>query len=124
MGILWEEDSFWVFVILTVILGGGAAYLTGRAMALTWRPLTIVIFYMAVLASAVRFFHFALFGGTLLTIHYWIVDFIVLLIFAGLGFRITRAGQMSTQYRWVYARSGPFSWRTRPPAETETVDPK
>jgi hypothetical protein len=125
MGILWEEDNFWVFVILTVILGGGAAYLTGRAMALTWRPLTIVIFYMGVLAAAVRFFHYALFGGTLLAIHYWFVDFVVLMIFAGLGFRVTRAGQMGTQYSWIYARSGPFSWRPRKPlAESEITGPK
>lgn len=114
MGILWEEESFWVFVVVTVILGGGAAYLAGRAMALTWRPLGMVVLYMAVLALAVRFFHYALFGGTLLSIHYWFVDFVVLVILGGLGFRVTRARQMSTQYRWIYARSGPFSWRSRP----------
>jgi hypothetical protein len=118
MGILWEEESFWVFLVVTVVLGGGAAYLAGRAMALTWRPLGMVILYMAVLALAVRFFHYSLFGGTLLSIHYWFVDFVVLVILGGLGFRVTRARQMSTQYRWIYARSGPFSWRSRPDASS------
>ncbi len=35
---IYEEDSFGVFMLVTVILGGGAAALAGRAIALTWRP--------------------------------------------------------------------------------------
>jgi hypothetical protein len=113
MGILWEEDNFWVFVILTVILGGGAAYLTGRAMALTWRPLTIVIFYMGVLAAAVRFFHYALFYEPLLSLKNFIVDYFVVALACAYGYRMTRVRQMVEQYPWAYERSGWFWWRRR-----------
>jgi len=62
----------------------------------------------------VRFIHFALFEGTLLSLHYYIVDAVVILAIGSLGFRYTRARQMTTQYRWLYERTGPFSWRERP----------
>ena len=45
-GLLYEEDSFGVFVLVTVILGGGAATLAGRAIALTWRPWWQIVVYM------------------------------------------------------------------------------
>ena len=46
---------------------------------------------MLILAAAVRFLHFALFGGTLLSLHYYAVDLVFCLLFGFLGFRITRA---------------------------------
>ena len=36
-----------------------------------------------------------------------------------IGYRVTRAGQMTTRYSWLYKRSGPFSWRPRPAAERD-----
>ena len=115
MGIIWE-GHVGVFILVTVILGGGAAYLTGRAMALAWKqPLQLAV-YTALLALAVRFIHFALFDETLLSVHYYVVDLIVLLVLAGLGFRVTRTGQMVGQYRWLYQRQGGFAWRERPGA--------
>ena len=65
-GFLHEEGSFGVFLLVTIILGGGAAVLAGRAIALTWRPWWQIVAYMLILGAAVRFIHFALFGGTLL----------------------------------------------------------
>ena len=35
---LFVQDNFWVFLILTVVIGGGAAFLAGRALASQWRP--------------------------------------------------------------------------------------
>ena len=32
-GLIYEEGSFGIFVLVTVILGGGAAALSGRAIA-------------------------------------------------------------------------------------------
>jgi hypothetical protein len=116
--LLVEEDSFGVFLLVTIALGGGAAYMSGRAIAATWRPWWHVTFYMLILASAVRFMHFALFEGTLLSPHYYLVDLTFCLLFGFLGYRITRAGQMSTQYRWLYRRTGALKWRPRDPAET------
>ncbi|WP_173933636.1 DUF6867 family protein [Chelativorans sp. Marseille-P2723] len=110
--LLWEV-SLWEFLFVTVILAGGAAYLTGRAIARAWQPKLQLAFYIVLLAAATRFIHFALFGGTLLTLHYYVVDLIVLLAIAFLGMRITRAGQMSTQYSFRYARKGFLGWRLR-----------
>ena len=115
-GILYEEPSFWLFGLVTVLMGGWAAWMTGRAMALTWKPYWQLILYLLILAAFVRFIHFALFGGTLLTLHYYLVDAVVVLLIGSLGFRYRRARQMTTQYRWLYERTGPFGWRERSPA--------
>ena len=37
----------------------------------------------------------------------------VLFAFAFAGWRYRRAMQMTTQYRWLYERTGPFGWRER-----------
>jgi hypothetical protein len=110
---LYEEGSLGVFVLVTIILGGGAAFLAGRAIAGTWRPWWHVVLYMLVLAIFVRFLHFALFEGTLIEPHYYAVDAAFCLLFGLLGYRMTRAGQMVTQYRWLYGPSGPLSWVRR-----------
>jgi hypothetical protein len=72
-----------------------------------------VVKYMLVLGGVVRFMHFALFEGTLLSLHYYLVDTGICLGFGWLGFRATRAGQMSTQYSWLYDRSGWLRWRAK-----------
>ena len=102
-----------VFIILTVVLGGGAAYLSGRALALKWRPVWQLFIYMALLAGAVRFLHYALFGEVLLSLQYYLVAYAVLLGMALLGYRLTRVKQMVTQYYWLYERAGPFHWREK-----------
>ena len=51
---LYEEDSFGVFLLVSVLLGGGAAWLAGRAIAATWRPRWQVACYMLILGLAVR----------------------------------------------------------------------
>jgi hypothetical protein len=112
--LLFEEQSVWVFLLVTVILGGAAAWTSGKSIAQTWRPAWMVVPYMLILALGIRFIHFALFEGTLLTLHYYVVDAIVLLVAASLGFRYKRALQMTTQYRWLYEKAGPFSWKARP----------
>jgi hypothetical protein len=112
-GILYEEPSIWLFLLVTVIMGGWAAWMTGRAMAITWRPYGMLIAYLLILAAAVRFIHYALFEGTLLSLHYYAIDAVVVLIIGSLGFRYYRARQMTTQYRWLYERTGPFGWREK-----------
>jgi hypothetical protein len=111
--LLYEEDSFGVFLLVTIFLGGGAAWLSGRAIAGTWRPWWHVPLYMLVLGAAVRFIHLALFDGTLLSPHYYAVDTLFCLLFGFLGFRLTRARQMATQYSWINQRHGPFGWVRR-----------
>ena len=112
-GLIYEEGSFGVFLLVTVILGGGAAALAGRAVALTWRPWWQIVAYVLILGAAVRFIHFALFEGTLLSLHYYGVDSAVCLAFGLLGFHATRAAQMVSQYRWINERNGRLRWRRK-----------
>ena len=109
------EDKFSVFLVLTVIIGGGAAFLAGRALATKWRPLWMPIVYMLPLGAALRFFHYALFEGDLLSLHYFITDTAVLIAASLLGYQLTRVRQMVNQYPWLYERSGPFNWRNKGP---------
>lgn len=108
-GPIWEV-SFWEFVFVTVILGGGAAALTGRAMARTWQEPWRLLAYVVLLTGAVRFIHFALFHGTLLSLWYYLVDLCVLVVFALAAMRATRARQMTTRYGFIYRAAGPFNW--------------
>ena len=114
-GILYEEDYIGLFVLVTVIMGGGAAWLAGRAIASTWRPWWHVAGYMLILGAAVRFIHFALFGGTLLSLHYYLVDSAICLAFGLIGFQAARAAQMASQYRWINRPNGPLRWRRKTP---------
>ena len=111
--IFYEPASFGSFVLVTVILGGGAATLAGRAIAATWRPWWQVVVYMLILGAAVRFIHFALFDGTLLSVHYYIMDSAICIAAGFIGFRAARTAQMVTQYRWIYGPDGPLRWRRR-----------
>ena len=112
---LYEEGSFGVFVLVTIILGGGAAILAGRAIAATWRPWWQAVAYGFVLAGAVRFIHFSLYGGTFLSLHYYLVDSTFCIVFGYLGFKTARARQMITQYRWLNEPDGLMRWRRRLP---------
>jgi small-conductance mechanosensitive channel len=116
MGIIYEEGSIGVFLLITVLLGGGAAWMAGRAAALTWRPWPFVLVYIVLLGVAVRFIHHALFGGTMFSFHYYIVDTIILAVIGLVAYRATRTRQMVTQYGWLYERTGPLSWRDREPS--------
>ena len=113
--IFFEEDSFGVFLLVTVLLGGGAATLAGRAIASTWRPAWQVAVYSLILGLAVRFIHFSLFDGTLLSPHYYLVDSAVCMAFGFLGFRAARARQMVTQYGWLNEPAGHLRWRRKSP---------
>lgn len=112
-GILHEEPSIWYFLLVTCVMGGWAAWMTGRALASTWRSTLQLFGYLLILGAAVRFIHFALFDGTLLTAHYYLVDTVVVQIVGALGYRKTRARQMADKYRWLYLSDGPFFWKER-----------
>lgn len=110
------------FFVVTVFLGGGAAWLSGRAIAETWRPYRQLLLYMLLLAAGVRFIHFALFEGTLLSLAYYCVDFIILSSLASLGYRRMRVRQMATQYAWLYVRNGLLGWAHMNKAQTSRQD--
>jgi uncharacterized protein DUF6867 len=96
--LLYEPDHLGAFVLVVIVLGGGAAWLTGRAIALTWRPWWQLVLYALILAAAERFFVFALFDGVLLSARYYAVDGLMTLAFGSIGLRVTRTDQMRRQY--------------------------
>ena len=112
-GILYEESSAWLFIAVTVVLGGWTAWMTGRAIALAWKPTWLAALAALPLALAVRFVHFALFEGTLLSLRFYVVDLAVVLAITLLGHRYTYTAQMARQYRWMIERTGPLSWREK-----------
>lgn len=97
----------------TVVIGGGAAWLSGRALALGWRPVWTVVPAALGLALADRFFVWALFAGEFYPVAGTLVEFATLLGLGLLAHRYTRAGRMVQQYPWLYARAGPLAWRRR-----------
>jgi hypothetical protein len=113
MGELYATETWLQVFFVTGLLGGGAAWMAGRAIAQTWRPFWHVAAYMVLLGGAVRFVHFALFEAELLSLASYLVDTLFLIVVASLGFRITRTTQMVTQYRWLYERASPVTWRQR-----------
>jgi len=100
-----------VYLVMAVVCGGGCAYMTGQALASTWRPMWQVVPYSLLMGLAVRFLIFALFDGVLLTALGYVIDALTMLIIAGLSYKLTRARMMVLQYPWLYRRSGLFSWR-------------
>jgi hypothetical protein len=113
MGELYATETWLQVLFVTVILGGGAACLAGRAIAGTWRPFWHAVGAMLILAAGVRFVHYALFEATLLSPASYMADAAFLLLVGCLAWRFTLAGKMVRQYDWLYERSGPLSWRPR-----------
>jgi hypothetical protein len=113
-----DERSLGVFLLVSVAMGGGAAWLAGRAIAATWRPWWHIALYMMLLSLAVRFLHYALFDSRFLTLHYYLVDYAVCLAFGLLGFRLLRVTQMVTRYSWINQRTGMLRWRRRDQSPT------
>ena len=103
--------SFWVFALFTVVLFGGAAYMTGQAVSATWRPAWQVVAYNLLLTFADRFLVFGLFQGELLSVAGFVIDAVVLVAIGLLAYRLTRVRKMVAQYPWLYEPSGPFAWR-------------
>lgn len=93
-------NGLWVFLLCNVLLGCGAAYVMGKAVAETWRPVWQVATYAVLLGLAVRFMHFALFEEVLLSGRNFLID-VALLLVAGLaGYVTARKRQMVGQYGW------------------------
>ncbi len=129
MGVIYEK-SIWAFLFITVIAGGGAAYMVGRTAAKGWNPFWLAAVQVLALAAAVRFLHWGLFAGAaleswreaqgaLLSLHYYVTDTTILLLFAALGFKRQRTRQMPRQYGWLTVQTSPLSWRLRKDATEE-----
>ena len=106
-------ENLWTFLLLTCVIGGAAAYATGRAIAVTWRPFWQALAYMIPLTAAVRFLHYALFAEDILAVGPAVLAFAILLAVAATAFRLTQARQMVRQYPFAYSAAGPLAWRAR-----------
>jgi hypothetical protein len=106
--------SFGVFIGLTVIITGGAAILTGRALADGWKAPWQVVAACFGLALADRFLVYALFGGELLHLSGFVIHFLVITALALAAHRITAARKMVNQYPWRYQRTSLFGYREKP----------
>jgi hypothetical protein len=108
--------SFAVFIGLTVIITGGAAIMTGRALADGWKPAWMVVAACFGLGLADRFLVYALFEGELLSLSGFLIHFAVIAALALLAWRITAVRKMATQYPWRYERTSLFAYRVKPGA--------
>jgi hypothetical protein len=101
------------FVVVTLGFMSFAAWMTGRALATTWRPAWQVAPYAILLGAADRFLIFALADGELFSVPGYAVETLIMLAVAGLAYRLTQARKMVTQYPWLYEPAGLFGWRDK-----------
>jgi len=112
-GILWADSDYALIAFIVLDgLGALASFATGRALASGWTANWRLIPAIAALAAAVQFLHFALFQEDLLSLHYFLVTLVLLLIVGWAGYSEMRARQMSTQYSWSFVKAG-LTWRAR-----------
>lgn len=102
-----------VFIGVTLLFMGGCAFMTGQAVANTWRPLWHALFYCLPLGAADRFLAFALFDAPLLSWAAFLLDTALVAAVAAGSWQATRARRMCLQYPWLYERAGLFGWRER-----------
>ena len=102
-----------VFIGVTLILMGFAAFMTGQALASTWRPMRQAVFYAFLLGLPDRFLTWGLFQGELLSLPGYLIDSLILMVIALAAYRMTQARRMASQYPWIYERTGLFSWREK-----------
>lgn len=102
-----------VTVGITLIFMGGCAFMTGQAVAATWRPLWQAVPYALLLGIGDRFVTYALFQGDLFLIAGYILDTLWLFVVLSFSYRVTRARQMTSQYPWLYERAGLMGWRSK-----------
>ena len=106
--------SIGVYIGLTVIIAGGAAIMTGRALADGWKPVWQVVAACVGLTMADRFLVYALFEGDLLSLAGFLFDFVLLSALALLAYRVTQVRKMVSQYPWRYEQISPFAYKERP----------
>lgn len=106
-------SSLPVFIGLTLVLFGGAAFLMGQALADTWRPAWQNFAYGLLLGVANRLVSNFLFAHDMLSVSGYLIQTAVLMAIAFVAYRATRARKMVLQYPWLYERHGLFGWRQK-----------
>jgi len=106
-------SSLIVFLILTVVIFGGAGFMMGQAIANTWRPSWQVVPYGLLLALFERFLAWSLLGEDFANVMGLVMSAVVIVGLAYFAWRLTLTHKMVSQYPWMYERAGPFAWRER-----------
>lgn len=109
----WLGTTAAVYITVTLVVMGFAAFMTGQALAGTWKPLWQVVVYCLLLGFGSRFLIFSLFEGELLSLSGYLTDCAVLVAIGLFAFRLTRARKMVSQYPWIYERAGLLGWQER-----------
>jgi hypothetical protein len=102
-----------VYIGVTLVLMGSAAFMTGQAVASTWRPMWQVFSYSFLLGLGARFLIFALFEGKLLSLTGLLADVVVLTLIGLFAYRLTHVSRMVSQYPWLYRRVGFWGYGKR-----------
>ena len=106
-------SSLGVFIGLNVILFGIASWMTGRALAETWKSLWLTLPYSLLLGFGSRFLTYALFEGVFLSVRGYVISTAVLWFIMFVAYRLNRARLMIQQYPWMYERRWLFAWRAK-----------
>ena len=113
MSVPWSGTHLAVFVGLTLIAGGGAAILTGRAIAGVWRPAWQLVAACCGLGVADRFLVYALFDGPLFSLPGYLLDTAAIMAVGLVAWRLSRTANMVRQYPWLYERAGLWRYREK-----------
>jgi hypothetical protein len=105
--------SFGVFIGITGVLTGFCAFMTGQAVANTWKPYWQVVVYCALLGAVARFLIYGLFAGALWSLPGYLIGTALLILIGSFAFLSARARKMVLQYPWLYRRTGLFAWAPR-----------
>ncbi|CAM5768531.1 hypothetical protein LMIY3S_02530 [Labrys miyagiensis] len=111
------EDSLFHFVLVTVIMGGWAAWMTGKACAASWSRYPTLFIYLALLTAGVRFLHQAPFGGNMFSPYYFVVDLVIVQLIGFLSYRLRLVNQMVSKYGWMFEKAGSLNWNARSAAK-------
>ena len=95
-----------VFIGVTLVLGGLASFASGRAVALSWRPLWLLALYGLPLAFAMRFLHWSLFGEPLGAPLAALLAYGWSLAVQGASWRVAHRAQRARQYPWLEKHAG------------------
>lgn len=106
-------SSILTFMVLTVVIAGGASILMGQAVANTWRPAWQLLPYSLLLQLFERFLAWSLLDADWESLGGQVASFAVILGFSFLSYRVTLTSKMVNQYPWIYERASPVAWRER-----------
>ena len=106
-------SSVGVFLGLTVVLFGLAAFTAGQAIADGWRPGVQAVLAAAGLTLADRFLAAALFAGPFSSLSGAAIAWLYLTAVALFAWRATLARKMVRQYPWLYRPAGLLGWRRK-----------